>query len=321
MPSLVLGVGYIGSALAEYLIERGEKVVGLDNLFSTDTDALDRLVQTAGGLFRLHIGDVLNVADLDAAFAAAGPEPVVYNLAAQSSADPAAASDDLTELVNLRGPRLVLEAAARHGARAVVFGSSARVIGPNLPKRLAEPAPYGFVGDLSHLSKVYAEKLHELYAARTGLACASVRLGLTYGVSPVMKRDYRFMPAPNKFCLQAERCETLVVRGSGPVGLVHVGDAATALVTATELATSGQSPAWNAIAEARTIRSVADAVVRAAAQRGFDAIVEAPDLSDEECDVDLGPSALRDGGWSPIHSLEQGIAETLDHFLRHGITQ
>jgi nucleoside-diphosphate-sugar epimerase len=318
LAALVLGVGYIGSALVRYLVDRGERVVGLDNLFSTDTDALDRLVQTDHGRFRLLIGDTLSPADLDLAFEAARPEAIVYNLAAQSSADPTAAPASLTEEVNLRGPRLVLEAAARHRARAVVYASSARVLGPSLPALLTEPAPLGRIGDLSHLSKVYAEKLHEMHSASSGLACASVRLGLAYGLAPVMKRDYIFMTAPNKFCLRALRCEPLVVQLGGPVGLIHVADAAAALAAAAGLCRTGESPAWNAISDARTIEDVAGVVVAAAAERGFPVSVEARGQREPAPFVDLGPSALRAGGFVPRYSLEEGVLETLDHFFRLG---
>ena len=94
-----------------------------------------------------------------------------------------------------------------------------------------------------------------MYATSRGLGCASVRFGLVYGRGPVMKTDYRFITAPNKFCLQAARGETLVVNESGlaPQGLIHVEDAAAAL--------SRRAGCWageylraNAVTEAATMR-------------------------------------------------------------------
>ena len=318
MTAIVIGVGYIGSALVRYLIDRGESVVGLDNLFSTDTDALDQLAQSSEGRFRLLIGDTLSVADLDGAFSAAGDGATVYNLAAQSSADPTAAAATLTEDVNLRGPRLVLEAAARHRAKCVIYASSMRVIGPFLPAVLSEPAPYGQIGDLSHLSKVYGEKLHEMHAATTGMACASVRLGLTYGLAPVIKRRRAFMTAPNRFCQQTARCEPMIVHLGGPVGLIHVADAAAAMTVAADLCKTGECPVWNAVTEAQTIDEVAKLVVGAAAKRGFRAFIETRGARPEPYAVDLGPSALRSAGFAPKHEIEAGVLEVLDHFLRRG---
>jgi nucleoside-diphosphate-sugar epimerase len=318
LASLVIGVGYIGSALVRYLVDRGESVVGLDNLFSTNTDALDRLVQSSDGRFRLMIGDTLNAGDLDNALSAVGADATVYNLAAQSSADPGAAPATLTEEVNLRGPRLVLEAAARHRVKSVVLASSLRVLGPYLPLVLTEPAAYGLVTDLSHLSKVYAEKLHEMHAATSGLACASVRLGLTYGLAPVMKRRRAFMTAPNRFCLQASRCEPLIVQLGGPVGLIHVADAAAALATAADLCKPSESPEWNAVSDVRTIDEVARLVVDAAAKRGFRAFIETRGVRPPAVAANVGPTALRAAGFTPAHGLEAGVLEVLDHFLHVG---
>ena len=43
MAALVAGLGYMGTTLAEALLARGEHVVGLDNRFSTDDQAIERL--------------------------------------------------------------------------------------------------------------------------------------------------------------------------------------------------------------------------------------------------------------------------------------
>src|SRR6266480_8127040 len=97
-----------------------------------------------------------------------------------------------------------------------------------------ECRPYGAFRDLSHLSKVYAEKLLEMYALTRGLRCLALRFGVAYGLSPVLKTDERFMTAPNKFCRQAARGETLAVFGGGraPAGWVQLADAVAATIAA-----------------------------------------------------------------------------------------
>ena len=288
--------------------------MGMDNLFSTNTDGLDWLVRHGGSRFRLLIGDVLNPRDVAGAFQSAGAGCTVYNLAAQSSADPAAADPELTELVNLRGPRIVLDAAAEHGARAVVFGSSMRLYGPALPAHVNGATPLGVITDLSHLSKVYAEQLHAMYAHTRGLACGAVRLGLTFGVAPVMKRDYRFMTAPNKFCLQAARGEPLTVRPGGTLGLIHVSDAARALEAAARACSSGSSPVWNAVGDCLPIDAVARHVAAAAGERGLTAQLCVDGLSDEGEAVAGAWSGSRALDFRPQVDIRAGIEETLDHF-------
>ena len=112
---------------------------------------------------------------------------------------------------------------------AVVFGGSFRVYGDDLDgSHRDEDAPYGRVGDLSHLSKVYVEQL----ARMIGVPFVSVRLGVTYGLSPIMKTDPAFMTVPNLFCQRAVAGEALRVLEDRPLAFIHVADAAEALLAA-----------------------------------------------------------------------------------------
>jgi nucleoside-diphosphate-sugar epimerase len=313
MTTLVLGVGYVGSALVADLLSDGERVVALDNFFASDAS----VVRGLGPPERFHLveGSVLDPAALDAAFEAARGADVVYNLAAQASARPDAAPPEYTEDTNLRGPRLVLEAQRRFGVRTQVYASSLRVYGDSLPASPDESAPYGRFSDLSHLSKAYVEKLLEMHVglAGGGLLGRSVRLGLVYGPAPVMKLDYRFMTAPNKFCLQVARGEDLTVWGESRLGLIHVGDAVRALRRAADPSLGGYA-AVNAAAEATTVPEVARLVVEAARQRGLAARVSPP-IEGEPRPAESVPSRLRSLGFAPGHCLAEGIAETLDYFV------
>ena len=142
----------------------------------------------------------------------------------------AAREPELTEQSNLVGARLVLEAARERGAR-VVFGGSFRVYGDDLDgQTVDEHTPYGRVGDLSHLSKIYVEQL----ARMLGVPFVSVRLGVTYGLSPIMKTTPAFMTVPNLFCQRAARGEPLRCSKIEPMAFIHVRDAAEALLAAAD---------------------------------------------------------------------------------------
>ncbi len=262
MAVLVTGLGYMGAALAEELLRRGETVVGLENGFSTDSGALDRLAEAG---VRIVSGDVAEPADVERAFAQ-GRIDTVYHFAAQASAHPAAAPPEYTERSNLQGPRVVLDAMLRHGARSIVFASSFKVYGDSPVGRVDEGRPYGQFQDLSHLSKVYVEKLLELYALRHGLRCLALRFGIVYGLGPVFKTDERFMTAPNKFCRQAARGEPLTVYGGGRVhaGFVHVADAVRAtLAAAAHVGFPSYAPI-NVVGEVASLASLARTVAEVA---------------------------------------------------------
>lgn len=316
MAVLITGIGYMGAALAETLLVRGERVVALDNRFSTDERAIERLV--AAGL-EFVAGDVAETADVEAAFVRA-PIDTVYHFAAQASAHPDAADIAYTERSNLQGPRVVLDALLRHGTGTIVYASSFKVYGERLTGTIDERQPYGSFRDMSHLSKVHAEKLIEMYAGLHGLRCLALRFGIVHGLGPVFKTDPRFMTAPNKFCRQAARGETLAVFGGGraPAGWVHVADAVAAtLAAAAHPGFTGYRP-LNVVSEVASVAQVATLVRAAAAQRDLPVQIDGLDptnLIDKAAlftvtsPLDALPNAR------PRHTLRDSLPVVLDHCL------
>ncbi len=321
---LLAGVGYIGAALLRQIASRqdeGERraasagpIVALDDFSST---ARDQVFAALPPATRLVDGDVANPSAvarafdrLDEAGAAEGDRPtVVYHLAAQPSAAIAARDPERTERSNLSGARVLLQEAHSRGAR-VVFGGSFRVYGDELVGRtIDEHTAYGRVGDLSHLSKVYVEQL----ARMIGVAFVSVRLGVTYGLSPIMKSAPELMTVPNLFCKRACAGEVLRVLEDRPMAFIHVDDAASALLDAAELIErNGSDGAWravNAAPEVATIGQVARAVQRLMRARGQEVPIEGEAASEATFGVN---STLHT---SPRHTLEHDLDAVIDYFL------
>lgn len=316
MTALITGLGYIGSALAEALLADGQPVVALENGFSTVPAVVARLARRPG--LRLVRGSVNSVRSVERAFiAAGGPVETVYHLAAQASAHPEAAPPSYTEQTNLVAPRLVYEAAARHGAGAFVYGSSFRVYGDDLAGRVGEETPYGRIGDLSHLSKVYAEKLLEMLAGQHPLPAVSVRLGVVYGLGPLMKRDPRFLTVPNLFCLRAAAGATLTVHpgANRPIGFLHLDDAVQALRLAARLAQADGrgARAVNAVSEVLSVGEVAAVVAREAAARRLATRIEgAGPLAGPRWSV---ASSLDAAGFRPTRTMAESLGAVLDYYL------
>lgn len=291
------------------LLASGEEVVVVDNLFATDAAAIERLAAHP----RCHFvsGSFGNPRVLAAAFACS-PISTVYCLAAQASAHPKAAAPRYTESSNLLAPRLLLEAMRRANVRSIVYASSLRVYGDTTGPDTGEDAPYGAFRDLAHLSKCYVEKLLEMYAERHGMRCIAARLGIVYGLSPVMKTDYRFMTAPNKFCLQLVRGETpALYPGSGDIaGFIHAADSSAALRTiATEAGFACYTPV-NVATEWTTVATVAAIAGEVARDRGLAATGPA---SAVETVRSVGPR-LASTGFVARHELRAGLSEMLEYF-------
>jgi nucleoside-diphosphate-sugar epimerase len=310
--TLLTGAGYIGAALLDRLTALGSTaapVVVLESFYSTPRE--DVAAALPAGTILVE-GDVAEPADVARAFDALGrsAEVTVFHLAAQPSAAVAAREPSLTERSNLVGARLVLEA-ARERQATVVFGGSFRVYGDDLASRcIDEQTAYGRVSDLSHLSKVYVEQLARMLEVRF----VSVRLGVTYGLSPIMKTTPAFMTVPNLFCQRAAQGEPLRVLEDRPVAFIHVEDAAEALLCAAEPASTGER--WqvlNAAPEVASIGQVARTVQRLMQRQGGDAQIEgahAPGGAQTPFEV-KSRLALQ-----PKYSLETGLPRVLDYFVR-----
>jgi nucleoside-diphosphate-sugar epimerase len=310
--TLLTGVGYIGATLIRRLAERGGQaapIVALDNFFSTSPEQVAAALTPGTQLIEGDVADPLAVAR---AFDAVGDDNVmVYHLAAQPSAAIALSDPQTTERSNLVGARVVLEAARAREAR-VVFGGSFRVYGDDLTGQIVdEQTPYGRVGDLSHLSKIYVEQL----ARMIGVPFVSVRLGVTYGLSPIMKTTRAFMTVPNLFCHRAAYGEALQVLEDRPVAFIHVRDAANALVLAADRLGAHTQASWeviNAAPEVATIGQVAREVQRLASERGLSARIEGAAASEASFQV---RSRLEDDGFTASHQLSEGLGDVLDYFL------
>ncbi len=184
MKVLVTGAaGFIGSALSHALLDRGDEVVGIDNLSDyydvrLKQARLDRLRPRKGFVFqKLDIVERRPMADL---FATAKFGAVMH-LAAQAGVrysieNPSAYTD-----ANIVGFLHILEGCRHSRVGHLVFASSSSVYGANT--RL----PFSEHDNVDHPVSLYAatKKANELmahsYAHLYGLACTGLRFFTVYG--------------------------------------------------------------------------------------------------------------------------------------------
>lgn len=225
MADLILGAGYIGARLAELAIESGRDVVVADNWFATERAQLD------GFPAPVETVDIRKASDL--ARVVPGSERV-YLLAAQASRPLSVSDPDYTEETNLTGARRVAEAVADAGVGSLVYASSLHVYGPSLSGEVGPDHPFGPQGDLSHLSKIYAELCLDLYSRRHGFELSLMRLGIVYGPSPVEHDRPESQTVVDKFRRLAAAGEELPLDDGGraTIGVVHVDDAAKIMLDA-----------------------------------------------------------------------------------------
>jgi nucleoside-diphosphate-sugar epimerase len=180
----------------------------------------------------------------------------VYLLAAQASRPLSEREPDYTEETNVTGARLVGEETAAADGPPLVYASSLHVYGSGLAGEVGTDRPYGEQGDLSHLSKIYAELCLTMLARRHRFDLALLRLGIVYGPSPVEHERPESQTVVDKFRRLAAAGEPLMLDDDGraTIGVVHVADVARILLD--EPRGPGVS-ATNVAAETVTVADVA----------------------------------------------------------------
>lgn len=307
------GAGFIGSHLAERLLEAGHTVVALDNLSTGRLENIEHLISHPG--FEYQHGSVINpalVAKL------VDQCDVTVHLAAAVGVRLIVERPVHTIETNVRGTEVVLGAVA-HARRPVVIVSTSEVYGKSARAPFAEDDDL-VLGATLHSRWAYAcskaldEWLALAYAREQGLPVIVARLFNTVGP----RQTARYGMVLPTFAAQAVRGEPLTVFGSGEQTrcFAHVKDVVEAIRRLADTpAARGQ--VFNVGSEREvTINRLAEMVREAAGSRspivhvpyaeayvqGFeDMLRRVPNLSKLERTI----------GFRPATSLEQIIADVV----------
>lgn len=181
---LVTGAaGFIGNSLSLRLLERGDSVVGIDNLNDYYSVALKqaRLARVTG-----HPGfrfERLDISDREAVAALFHREPfdAVVNLAAQAGVRYSLVNPHAYVDSNLVGFVNLLEGCRHHGVGHFVFASSSSVYGLNRRQPFSEHDNVDHPISLYAASKKANELMAHSYAHLFGLPCTGLRFFTVYG--------------------------------------------------------------------------------------------------------------------------------------------
>ena len=184
MRFLVTGAaGFIGAALSERLLARGDEVIGFDNL----NDYYDVSLKEARlariehhNTFQDLRGDVADLNALNQAFKDHAPARVVH-LAAQAGVRYSLENPHAYITANLVGFTNVLEACRHNNVEHLVYASSSSVYGAN------ERLPFSVHDNVDHPLSLYAatkksnELLAHTYSHLYGLPTTGLRFFTVYG--------------------------------------------------------------------------------------------------------------------------------------------
>lgn len=296
------GAGFIGSHLAEGLTALGHQVLVVDNLSTgqrvnvpADAEFVcldildDRFVETIRR-FR--------------------PE-AVYHHAAQVSVGHSLRDPLRDARVNILGTLNVLEASVRCGARKLVYASSAAVYGMPETEKIIEshPArPLSYYGISKHTPEHYLEA----YARLHGLDYTILRYSNVFGSRQNSNGEGGVVSIFADKLLSGAR-PVIFGNGQQTRDFIHVRDIVSANAAALE---RGGGRTMNVSRGASTsVNSLLQLMCRLSG-RPFNPVYEPARPGDIEHSLLDNEQAVRELGWSPRITLEDGLQETLDDCAR-----
>jgi UDP-glucose 4-epimerase len=308
------GAGFVGSHLAEALLEAGQQVTIIDNLSTGRFENIAHL--TGRPNFRFAIENITNEVVLDRL---ASECDVIFHLAAAVGVKLIVESPVQTIETNVMGTEVVLKAALRYRAKVIlastseVYGKGSRVpfredddvvLGPTSRSRWAYAA-----------SKMVDEFLGLAYHRQKGLPVVICRLFNTVGP----RQTGRYGMVVPRFVRQALGREPLTVYGDGKQSrcFLHVRDAVQALEALIDCV-EGVGEVFNiGSTEEVTISDLALRVLQAV-DSGDSRIVFVPyeeayatgfeDMYRRVPDIS---KIARYTGWKPTHSLTEIVRDVV----------
>jgi UDP-glucose 4-epimerase len=222
MKILITGVaGFLGSALAQKLVNAGHEVLGLDDLSTGKEEVIPTGVQ-------FELGDMLDRSKLWTLLQ--GVE-CVFHLAAKVAVQESILYPREYNSTNVGGTVSVMEAMRDMGVKRVVFTSSGAVYGAQIAQPLHEdmvPAPDSPYA----VSKLSAEYYVKTIGRLWGIETVTLRIFNAYGPGQHLPADHP--PVIPYFLKQAVKGGSLIIHNSGTQtrDFVYLDDVVDALTKA-----------------------------------------------------------------------------------------
>jgi dTDP-glucose 4,6-dehydratase len=295
--------GFIGSHLAETLLDRDYTVVGIDNLLTGDTTNISHL-QNRDFTFIKH--DVTNYIYIDG--------PIDYVLHWASPASP-------IDYLELPIPTLKVGALGTHKALGLALATRARFVLASTSEVYGDPLEHpqkeSYWGNVNPIgprgvydeAKRFAEAMTVAYHRYHQLDAKIVRIFNTYG--PRMRvKDGRAVPA---FISQALRNEDVTIFGDGTQtrSFTYITDLVDGIIRL--MLSDVNEPVNIGNPCETTIEEIAKIIIKMTGATSK--IVYRPLPTDDpkvrQPDITRARTLLK---WEPKMSLEEGLVKTLDYF-------
>lgn len=294
------GAGFVGSHIADACIREGYETFILDNLV---TGRLENIHQAAEWID----ADIARDA-LDPLFAQIKPD-VVYHLAANASVALSMQDPLYDEHTNIRGTIQLLQAAAKHAVKKVIYASSAAIYGDPSYYPLDERhpiAPLSAYGISKYVPELYLRVYHQHY----GVPFTALRYANIYGPRQIAEGEGGVIAI---FTDRVVKNETLYIQGDGDQtrDFIYIDDIVAANIAAIE---HGTGKSYN-IGTGRAT-SINDLVYTMRQVTGKDITVAhtSPREGDIRHSYFNSSAAHEELHWQPTVALDEGLRRTLQYY-------
>ena len=205
------GAGFIGSSLAERLLEYGNSVVVIDNFNDYyDVGLKEKNVYELEKYdkFKLYRGDIRNYKDLERVVSENEIDYIMH-LAAMAGVRPSIENPVLYQEVNGIGTQNVLEIARKHGIKKIVMASSSSVYGNCKDVPFREDMIVDYAISPYAATKKANEVMAHVYHSLFNMGIIMLRFFTVYG--PKQRPDL----AINKFAQMMLNNEKITMFGDG----------------------------------------------------------------------------------------------------------
>lgn len=298
------GAGFIGSHIAEHLVNEGREVIVVDNLSTGDISNIRTFIDKINFIE----GDILNLSLLNKT---TKEGDYILHLAALPSVTRSVENPYLTNKVNIEGTLNVLMAARDKKAKRVVFASSSSIYGDSeaLPKAESmcpnPKSPYA-------LSKLAGEYYCKLFYKLYGVETVCLRYFNVFG--PRQNPDSQYSAAIPKFINQILNNERPVVFGDGKQtrDFTYVSNVVNANMLALKSGKNSIGETINIACGKRVSLLEIIQIINASLQKNILPLFKEArkgDVKHSLADINKAISSIN---YQPITSFEQGLKLTLD---------
>ncbi|MBE5805248.1 MAG: UDP-glucose 4-epimerase GalE [Clostridiales bacterium] len=157
------GAGYIGSHTVVELLERGEKIIIVDNFSNSKPEMLDKIKEITNKDFKFYEVDLLDRENLDKVFAENPDIESVIHFAGLKAVGESVEKPIEYYHNNITGTLILLEIMKKYNCKKIVFSSSATVYGNPKTVPIKEDFPLSTTNPYGSTKLMIEQILNDVY--------------------------------------------------------------------------------------------------------------------------------------------------------------